>query len=351
MGARLLIAGPSWVGDMVMTQSLLMALRRHDPAADIDILAPAWSMPLIGRMPEARRGVELPVFHGELAWRRRRRLGRELRGEDYHRAIVVSRSFKAALVPWFANVPVRTGYLGEMRYGLINDMRPLDEARLPTMAQRLVALADPAPWPEPPEVPRPHLTVDESRREFLLQNLCGPFDGPTVALVPGAEYGPAKRWPASHFAMLARRLVDAGRRVLILGSAKEKELAGQIRAAAGPGAFDLSGKTSLVDVVDILSACRAAVCNDSGLMHVAAAVGVPLVAVYGSSSPDYTPPLSESARIVRHPVACSPCFRRQCPLGHTNCLTGIPVAEVQSALDGLCRQSMPERPARERAPA
>lgn len=317
---------------MVMTQSLLITLRRRCPGAQLDVLAPAWSMPLIARMPEARRGIELPTGHGELGWGKRRALGHALRAERYDQAVVLPRSAKAALVPWFAGIPVRTGYRGESRYGLINDIRPLDKRRLPQTVQRFVALGLPADAPKPPEVPPPALTVETQRRAALFRRLSIPVQGPHVALMPGAEYGPAKRWPPSHFGVLAQRLVEAGVTPLILGSGKERELGGDIARIAGAGVYNLCGETELVEVVDVLAGCAAAVSNDSGLMHVACAAGVPMVAIYGSSSPEFTPPLSGRARVQRLGLQCSPCFRRSCPLGHTHCLTRIAVADVWRTL-------------------
>lgn len=326
---------------MVMAQSLLQALRASSPGCEIDVLAPPWSHPLIARMPQARRGIEMPVGHGELGWRARRRLGHALRAGEYDQSIVLPRSAKAALVPWLAQVPVRTGYRGEFRIGLINDRRRLDKERLPRIVERFVALAKPPDNPDNPvnedrpQVLDPRLEVDHARKAALLARFVGAGAGSVVALIPGAEYGPAKRWPAAHFAVLARRLAAAGHRVLVLGSAKEKTLGSTIVSAAGAGAVDLCGRTTLVDVIDILAGCQALVCNDSGLMHVAAAVAVPQVAIYGSSSPRYTPPLSPVARIARIEVACSPCFRRRCPLGHSHCLTRIAVADVLASLDRL----------------
>lgn len=331
MARRVLIAGPAWVGDMVMTQSLLIALKRRDPEAEIDVLAPAWSLPIIARMPEARRGIELPTTHGELGWGKRRRLGRELQSVGYDRAVVLPRSAKAALVPWFARIPVRTGYRGEFRYGLINDMRPLDKRVLTQTVQRFVALGLPADAALPPEVPYPRLTVDAGRQAALRHEHGLGADEALVALMPGAEYGPAKQWPVAHFGRLAERLANAGLRPVIFGSAGERDLGAAI-AAYTPAAANLCGATELVDVVDLLAGCRAAVSNDSGLMHVAAAVGVPLAALYGSSTPAYTPPLSGRAAVLYLGVACSPCFERVCPLGHTQCLTRIGVADVLAAL-------------------
>jgi heptosyltransferase-2 len=282
-------------------------------------------------MPEVRAGIELPLGHGNFGWRLRRRIGRGLRSKAYAQAIVLPGSWKSALVPWFARIPRRTGYRRELRYGLLNDLRPLDRELLPATVQQFLALAEDAPPLQAPAIPQPRLRADPARASQVLRGLGLNPHPPAVALMPGAEYGPAKRWPAEHFAGLAQRLVAAGRQVWVLGSARDRPLGATI-AQARPGIHDLSGRTALVDVVDLLAASEAAVTNDSGLMHVAAAVGTRLVALYGSSSPKMTPPLSAQAQLLYLGLDCSPCFQRECPLGHFNCLRGIPPESVLKAL-------------------
>jgi heptosyltransferase-2 len=330
----ILIVGPAWVGDMVMAQALLQRLHERFPEAAIDVVAPGWSLPLLQRMPEVREGIELAVAHGEFGFGKRRALGRALRDRRYARAIVLPGSWKSALVPFFARVPRRIGFRRELRYGLLNDLRPLDRGQLRSTVQQFLALAEDAPQAPAVERPQPHLRSDAQRAQELIGRLGLDAGRPAVALMPGAEYGPAKRWPPAAFAELARTLAAQGRQVWIFGSAKEREL-GQAIAGDQPCVHDLCGRTQLVDVVDLLSRCEAAVTNDSGLMHVAAAVGTPLVAIYGSSSPEMTPPLTERAQIVWHHLSCSPCFQRQCPLGHLNCLHGIGVGEVLERLARL----------------
>jgi len=323
----LLVVGPAWVGDMVMAQALFMRLRERHPAAAIDVLAPGWSLPLIARMPEVRAGIELPLGHGEFGLGTRRRIGLALRGRHYAQAIVLPGSWKSALVPFFARIPRRTGFRRELRYGVLNDLRPLDRRLLPTTVQQFLALAEEVPPRSAPAIPQPRLRADPGRAAALVQQLRLDSQRPAVALMPGAEYGPAKRWPAEKFAELADRLAAAGRQVWVFGSAKERDL-GQSIARGRPQIFDLTGATALADVVDLLSLATAAVTNDSGLMHVAAAVGTRLVAIYGSSSPTMTPPLSAAAEIVYRGLSCSPCFERECPLGHLDCLRGIDVGQV-----------------------
>lgn len=324
---RYLIAGPAWVGDMVMAQSLFMTIKQREPQARIDVLAPGWSLPLLARMPEIDEAINVPVGHGELGLAKRWQLGRSLRSRRYDHAIVIPRSMKAALIPFFAGAKVRTGYRGEMRYGLLNDIRPLDKTILTQTVQRYVALGLPVESELPPSIPSPRLLVDAENQQRLLDELALRGDGKVIGLMPGAEYGPAKRWP--YYAELVTQLVRDGFRVWVFGSEKERTDAERIAAM---GAANLCGRTSLVEAVDLIAACDAVVSNDSGLMHVAAAVGKPLLAIYGSSTPDYTPPLSEQARVLYRRLDCSPCFKRDCPYGHTDCLKGIGVDEVVSVL-------------------
>lgn len=333
---RVLVVGPSWVGDMVMAQSLFKVLQAQAPC-DIDVLAPGWSLPILQRMPEVRQGVALPLGHGQLALGVRWRIGRELAAHGYDQAIVLPGSLKSALVPAFAGIPRRTAFRGEMRYGLINDMRPLDKQALPMTVQRFVALGLPpgAALPEP--LPLPRLLADAGNQHSLRARLQLHPDRPAVAFMPGAEYGPAKQWPLPHFAATARQLVADGCQVWILGSTKDAEAGRAIRDASGAPdqVFNLCGITALADAVDLLAMSAAAVTNDSGLMHVAAALDLPLVAVYGSSTPDHTPPLSQRVDIRYLRLSCSPCFKRTCPLGHTRCLHDISPDSVLQALARL----------------
>jgi heptosyltransferase-2 len=322
-----LVIGPAWVGDMVMAQSLFCLLRSAEPDVAIDVIGPPWSVPLVGRMPEVRRGISLDVAHGEFGLGARRALGKSLRTAGYGRAIVLPRSFKSALVPWFARIPVRTGFAAEFRGLLLNDARRLDRRVLDQTVKRFLALGVAPGAPVPPPV-NPALRVDEANRTDLMARL-GLGGRPAVALMPGAAYGPAKQWPISNFAELAGLLSSRGHDVWVLGSAGEHALGEQIKAG---GVFNLCGRTSLEDTVDLLSAARAAVTNDSGLMHVAAAAGTHVVAIYGSSSPDFTPPLTGRKTILYRGLSCSPCFRRECPLGHLNCLREITSTHVLDAV-------------------
>lgn len=316
-----------------MAQSLFMTLKqiRDDPL--IDVVAPPWSLPLLARMPQVNQGISLPIQHKQLGLGKRWALGRRLRNNDYQQAIVLPRSYKAALVPFFAGIPRRTGYRGELRYGLLNDIRQLDKSILSQTVQRYVALGQEGNTTAPPAIPAPALEIDLANQHELLGRLGLNTDKPIVAMMPGAEYGPAKRWPTAYFAELAQRLVSQGKQVWIFGSAKEQPLGEQI--AITGGVINLCGKTELVDVVDLLALCDSAVTNDSGLMHVACATGTKVIAIYGSSDPAYTPPLSEAARIIYQGLECSPCFERVCPLGHTDCLNNVKPEEVFDILDSM----------------
>jgi len=332
--SRILIIGPAWVGDMVMAQSLYLTLKQTNPPCQIDVVAPTWSLALLTRMPQVRRGIELPVGHQQLGLGARWQLGRNLRQEHYDLAIVLPRSFKAALVPWFAGVPRRRGYRGEMRYGVINDMRRLDKSLLTQTVQRFVALGTTTDLVAPPSIPTPALTIDPANQQRVLASLGLHTNTPLVAMMPGAEYGPAKQWPIADYRELAHRCVEQNRQVWIFGSAREQALGAAISHGL-VNVVNLCGNTTLVDAVDLLSLAQVAVTNDSGLMHIAAATGVPVVALYGSSTPAYTPPLSSHAKVIYHALACSPCFARTCRFGHTRCLTGIGVDEVEAAVHAL----------------
>ncbi|CAN5273762.1 lipopolysaccharide heptosyltransferase II [soil metagenome] len=326
MTDAVLVVGPSWVGDMVMAQALCKLLVGQTPEEPVDILAPGWSLPIIRRMPEVRAGIEFPIGHGELGLARRLRLGRALRGR-YTRAIVLPRSFKAALVPYFARIAQRTGYLGEMRFGIINDRRESGEIPARKTAVRFARLGLP-PGSRLPPLPSPRLEVDPANQARLVESLELDGPGPVVALLPGAEFGPAKCWPLEHFNALASRLASSGCRIWILGSERDRLAGERIVGGALEATRNLCGRTRLEDAVDLLGMVQAAVSNDSGLMHVAAAVGTHVVALYGSSTPEYTPPLTERRTIRFRGIECSPCFERVCPLQHFQCLRGISPGEV-----------------------
>jgi len=340
---RILVVGPSWVGDMVMTQSMLKVLQVRHPGAVIDVLAPGWSRPLLERMPEVADSIEMPVGHGEIRLGERHRLARALAVRGYDQAILVPNSFKSALVPAWARIPRRTGWVGELRYGLLNDIRRLDRHRYPMTVQRLVALAL-EPGAELPPIPPPALQVEQgAKRETLAALGLEPGDGKVLALCPGAEYGVAKQWPATSYGELAGRWIGQGWQAWLFGSERDRGICAEVNRLAGGRCRDLAGHTTLGQAVDLLSCADAVVSNDSGLMHVAAALDRPLVAIYGSSDPGFTPPLGPRSRIVRLGLGCSPCFKRVCPLGHTDCLKSITVDQVATVLVELIKEDAREQ--------
>lgn len=332
--SQTLVVAPSWVGDLVMSQPLIEALAGQDPSGRVDLLAPAWTAGLFARLPGAGRCLPSPFAHGELQLGARRRLGHEIARQAYRQAFVLPNSFKSALIPWFAGIPRRIGYRGEFRYGLLTETRRLDKAGLPRMVDRYYALALPA-GNAPVRAPDPRLAVDRSSAQItrLAFNLGG-LEAPLV-LCPGAEFGPAKRWPVRHFAQVARAMLALERPVWILGAAKDEAVAEEIRAHDAFHAVNLCGRTSLAEAVDLMSLAAGVVSNDSGLMHVAAALGVPTVAMFGSSSARFTPPLSPRARALSLELPCSPCFKRNCPLGHLDCLEKLLPAQVIATLEAL----------------
>lgn len=335
---NILIIGPSWVGDMVMAQTLFTCLKQRHPDCQIDVLAPDWSRPILERMPEVRNALSFPLGHGVLELATRRKIGKSLAGQ-YDQAILLPNSLKSALVPFFAGIPKRTGWKGEMRYGLLNDVRNLDKQRLPLMIERFMALAYEPDAALPKPYPQPRLVIDNASREAALAKFGLSLDRPVLALCPGAEFGEAKRWPAEHYAKVAELKIRAGWQVWLFGSKNDHPGCEEIRARLIPGlreeSVNLAGETSLAEAIDLLSAASAVVSNDSGLMHVAAALNRPLVAVYGSTSPQFTPPLADQVEIVRLGLECSPCFERTCRFGHYDCLRELKPRPVIEALQRL----------------
>lgn len=327
-GPSILVIGPRWVGDMVMAQSLFIALRQIHPGAIIDVMAPGWAAPLVGRMPEVRTRIDAPFSRKKLELGLRRRIGRSLKGR-YDQAFVMQGSWKSALVPFFAGIPRRTGHRREMRYGLINDIVPLPDVLKRKTAQAFFGLARGGTF-QPP-----HLAIDKDNQKALLARH-GLSGEQFVALMPGAEFGPAKRWPSEKYAAFARKMMEDGLQVALFGSANDKAVTGEI-ADLAPGSIDLAGATRLEDAIDLIAAARLAVSNDSGLMHIAAAVGTPVVAVYGSTSPENTPPLTDRRELVWLHLDCSPCHQRICPLGHLDCLNKLDVDRVLAAARQLMR--------------
>ena len=309
-----------------MAQSLFIQLKRDNPDLHLGVMAPNWSGPLLDRMPEVDEHFSLTVGHKRLGLKARWAVAQRIKASQFDQAIVLQRSFKSALVPVMAGIKIRTGYLGEQRYGLLNDIRPLDKTLLPMNVQRFLALTN-AQSSVPTVVPKPALQSNQEDRQQVKKEFY--LHGEKIlSLCPGAEFGDAKQWPAAHYANVASEKIKQGWQVVLLGSAGDKKIADEIVAQCKQPIVNLAGKTSLGQVIDIIASSDAVVSNDSGLMHIAAGLNVPLVAVYGSSSPDFTPPLSDNSQIVKLDLSCQPCFKRSCPLGHVNCLKQLAPQEV-----------------------
>ncbi|ROV58136.1 lipopolysaccharide heptosyltransferase II [Vibrio ponticus] len=335
---KILIIGPSWVGDMVMSQSLYITLKQLYPASQIDVLAPGWCKPILERMPEVNKALEMPLGHGDFNLLARRKIGIELRTEQYDHAFVLPKSAKSALIPWFANIPVRTGWKGEMRFGLLNDIRS-NMSEFEYMVERYVALAYPRETMRNSsslggleQLAKPKLFIDKIAQQHTLAKYSLSTPQVAVGLCPGAEFGPAKKWPEDKYAETATHLAKQGKQVWLFGSQKDVETCEGIKALVNTelqsNIHVLAGKTSLIEAIDLLAACETVISNDSGLMHVAAAVGCHVIGIYGSTSPRYTPPLAEKVDIVSIELECRPCFKRECPLGHLNCLKNLPATSV-----------------------
>jgi heptosyltransferase II len=316
---RILVVSPNWIGDALMSQPLLARLHEKRPGLRLDVLAPEWVAPVVRRMPEVDEVIAVPFRHGALQLRERWKIGRELRNRGYDQAIVLPNTWKSALVPFFADIALRSGYVGESRYGLLNlTYRKAGEP----MPSHYAALSEPPG--KAPKLPLPGSRLLYAEHEVVAARKRFAIDGDYAVLCPGAEYGPAKRWPyfkelAEGFAMNA----------LILGAQKDAE------AAQGIQGINLVGKTTLDEAIDLIAGAAFVVSNDSGLMHIAAALGRPQVALFGSSSPQHTPPLSPAARTLWLRVECSPCFQRECPLGHFRCMREMGVAMVRKEIQNL----------------
>ena len=331
--AQLLIVGPSWLGDAVMMGALIARLKRDRPERCISVLAPPHLEALVRRLPGVDDALLNPFAHGVLKLAARARFGRTLKGR-FDEAIVLPHSLKSALIPFFASIPRRTGFVGEGRHILLNDARRLDEEALPRMVDRFCLLADPPGVRLPAATPPPALTADPAEVTATVAALGLGDSRPAVALCVGAEYGPAKRWPPAHFAALAQSLAAEGYAPWVLGGPGDAAIGDQV-AALSPQAINLAGRTALPQAIDLIAAASAVVSNDSGLMHVAAALGRPVIGLYGPTSPVFAPPLSQEAVILNLDLPCSPCGKRVCPLGHHKCLNDLAPARVLAALRPL----------------
>ena len=330
--SKLLITAPSWIGDAVMTQPLLARLSEQRPKPIIDVLAAPWVAPIYRLMPEVNEVIISAFMHGEFNWPARRSEGKKLRARGYDQVFVLPNSAKSALIPFFARIAKRTGYKGEWRYGLLNDVRHLNTQFTPLMVERYTALAEPRGAALRRPVANPKLVVNETQRLATLDKF-GLNDAKKIAvLCPGAEYGAAKRWPEKYYAMLVEWLAERSYKVCIVGSNKDGVIGDAIATMSNGHALQLCGTTDLLEAVHVIASATVVITNDSGLMHIAAAFDRPTIALFGSSSPEFTPPLSDHAQVLRLNLECSPCFKRECPLGHFNCMNELKPDLVQKAL-------------------
>ena len=324
---KILILGPAWVGDMVLAQSLFKMLKINRPDCIIDVAAPAWTLPLLDRVPEVTGKIALPFKHGEFAFWQRIQFGKSLKNAGYTQAIILTNSFKSALLPWAAGIPKRTSFLGEMRYGLVNDVRPLNKAKLKKTVERFVFLGLNHNQNLPETLPNPQLSTNAEAAWILACSLGAKNNKSKVlGLCPGAEYGEAKRWPAEYYADVANEVLKKGWQVWLFGSDKDMPVTMKINQLTQNQCLDLGGKTKLGDAIDLMALCETVISNDSGLMHIAAALNKKLIAIFGSSDPAHTPPMSTDAVIEYLALECSPCFKRECPLtgdAHLRCLNNI----------------------------
>lgn len=331
---KILIVGPAWVGDMVMAQSLLKLLKERHESICIDVLAPAWTYSLLKCMPEVSQALLIPFSHGDLKLWARYQLAKKLRADNYDQAIVLPNSFKSALIPWLARIPLRTGWLGEYRYGLLNDVRFLDKKKYLRMVDQFVALGLPRDAQLPNPFSYPSFEIAKTTAwEILAKHKIPLRNRPLLALCPGAEYGSSKRWPTDYFANVANQKIKAGWDVWLFGSAKDQAITAEIMAKTNQNCENIAGRTELYETIHLLSFVKGLVTNDSGLMHIAAALNKPVVALYGSTSPAFTPPLSAHASILQLNLSCQPCFERECPLKHHRCMRDLTPDRVVERID------------------
>ena len=336
MKAVSLLVAPAWVGDAVMSEPLIRKIAAHDQAL-VDVLAPPWVAPLYERMPNVGKVILAPFAHGRFDLKARWRVGHSLQAQGYKNAYILPNSLKSALPTFFAGITHRIGFTGESRYGLVNRRKKLDKQLLPRMVDRFLALGPATGNTVDADLPK--LSATSGAFEQLTASLGLTVRGRLAILCPGAEYGPAKRWPVQHFAALARQLNESNYTVWIVGSTKDHEDGARIEALSDGIAINLCGRTQLAEAIDLMSTADIVVSNDSGLMHVAAALQRPLIALFGSSSPQFTPPLSKHVAILQHTVPCSPCFARTCRYGHLDCLKKLLPETVMESIRSLTPES------------
>ncbi len=337
MTKKILIIGPNWIGDMIMAQCLVFEILKQHPKAQIDLFAPSLCLEATLGMPQITNRIASPFSSGAFEFKKRREIGKKLQNK-YHQAYILPNSFKSALIPFFAKIKTRTGFCGEMRFGLINDIRFLDTDDHPLMIQRYSYLAHPRSKKiEPGEISQPKMRVDKEKAQALAKKYgVDQSDKPVLALCPGAAYGPSKRWPAKYFAKLAELQLNKGYEIWLLGAKNDIKSCELINKANDGQLKNFAGKIPLKESIALLSLCDTIVCNDSGLMHISAALGKKVIAIFGSSSPSHTPPLSKDAVVMDTlDLPCKPCFKRVCPLSgdkHLKCLLDITPEQVAKSI-------------------
>lgn len=334
MQEKILVIAPAWVGDMVIAQPLFQVLKARFPGSSIDVLAPSWTQPLADRIPEITNSWISPFPHGEGNWLGRYRLARTLRAYDYQRCYVLPNTWKSAVIPFWAKIPIRIGWRGEWRYRLLTHLRPVDRVRYPRMVDHYMALAYQDMPSLPPSLPpfRPRLVVTLEQREAILKQYdLPPPKQPVLVLCPGAEFGPSKQWPWQGYVGVARHFLKEGWQIWLMGSPKDTRWGKHIQMATAYRCYDFIGQTRLVEAIDLMASASLVISNDSGLMHIAASLDRPLVALFGSTDPKRTPPLGPDTEIVFVSLPCRPCFKRHCPLQHHRCMQSISVERVIEA--------------------
>ena len=340
----ILIIAPNWIGDAVMSQPLLAELKAQHPDSNIDVLASTWVAPVYRTCNEVSEVIEAKFEHKQLQWALRKQLAKDLQAKNYQACFILPNSFKSALIPWLANIPFRVGYRGELRYGLINvSLENPSKVNRPPMVEHYLALTKLLQDGDENSLDTltPTLNVATQAKQSVEQHLASTNINTNSLFVfcPGAEYGPTKRWPTAHFARLAKNLVaeHASAQVILLGGKGDHALAQEIQTQAHIPAnlHNWCGSTSLDEAIALISMAKAVVSNDSGLMHIAAALKIPQVAIFGSSDPAHTPPLSNKAKVLWLNLPCSPCHKKICPLGHLQCLNDILPEQVLATLNTL----------------
>ena len=340
----ILIIAPNWIGDAVMSQPLLAELKAQYPDSNIDVLASTWVAPVYRACNEVSEVIEAKFEHKQLQWALRKQLAKDLQAKNYQACFILPNSFKSALIPWLANIPFRVGYRGELRYGLINvSLENPSKVNRPPMVEHYLALSQLLQDGDEYSLDTltPTLNVSTQAKQSVEQRLASTNINANSLFVfcPGAEYGPTKRWPTAHFAKLAQNLVaeQASAQVILLGSKGDHALAQEIQTQANTpvNLHNWCGSTSLDEAIALIGMAKAVVSNDSGLMHIAAALKTPQVAIFGSSDPAHTPPLSNKAKVIWLNLPCSPCHKKICPLGHLQCLNDILPQQVLATLNTL----------------